>query len=167
MDQLNLNLILDREESEKKLIDSFQYFEDNKKKFTNKQGYLFMVPQGEGIKVVLLELILKKLQYDIIRYDAGDVRNKSIIENITKHNMSDTNVLSLFQKKIKKIAIIMDEIDGMNSGDKGGINSLIKLNKTKKNKKTKKKKNTMIPIICIGNHHIDKKIKEMMKVCNR
>ena len=23
----------------------------------------------------------------------------------------------------------------------------------------------MIPIICIGNYHIDKKIKEMMKVC--
>ena len=24
----------------------------------------------------------------------------------------------------------------------------------------------MIPIICIGNYHIDKKIKELMKVCN-
>ena len=47
------------------------------------------------------ELILKKLQYDIIKYDAGDVRNKSIIENITKHNMADTNVLSLFQKNKK------------------------------------------------------------------
>ena len=25
----------------------------------------------------------------------------------------------------------------------------------------------MIPIICIGNYHIDKKIKEMMKVCEK
>ena len=29
----------------------------------------------------------------------------------------------------------MDEIDGMNSGDKGGINSLIKLIRPKKTKK--------------------------------
>ena len=31
MDQLNLNLILDREESEKKLIDTLQHFEENKR----------------------------------------------------------------------------------------------------------------------------------------
>ena len=41
--------------------------------------------------------------------------------------MADYNVLSLFNTKPKSIAILMDEIDGMNSGDKGGINSLIKL----------------------------------------
>lgn len=59
----------------------------------------------------------------------------------------------------------MDEIDGMNGGDKGGINSLIKLIRPKKTKKQKKEDITMIPIICIGNYHIDKKITEMMKVC--
>ena len=41
--------------------------------------------------------------------------------------MADKNIMSLFHKKIKKIAIVMDEIDGMNNGDKGGINSLIKI----------------------------------------
>ena len=60
----------------------------------------------------------------------------------------------------------MDEIDGMNSGDKGGINSLIRLIRPKKTKKQKKENITMVPIICIGNYHIDKKIKELMKVCN-
>ena len=60
----------------------------------------------------------------------------------------------------------MDEIDGMNSGDKGGINSLIKLVRPKKTKKQKLEETTMIPIICIGNYHIDKKITDMMKVCN-
>jgi len=85
---------------------------------------------------------------------------------ITKHNMSDKNVISMFHKKIKKIVIIMDEIDGMNSGDKGGINALIKLIRPKKTKKQKKENTTMIPIIAIGNYHIDKKIKELMKVCN-
>ena len=79
--------------------------------------------------------------------------------------MSDRNVLSMLKKNVKKIAIIMDEIDGMNNGDKGGINSLIKLIRPKKTNKQKKEDTTMLPIICIGNYHTDKKIKEMMKVC--
>jgi hypothetical protein len=42
---------------------------------------------------------------------------------------------------------------------------LIKLIRPKKTKKQKKEDTTMIPIICIGNYHIDKKIKEMIKIC--
>ena len=60
----------------------------------------------------------------------------------------------------------MDEIDGMNNGDKGGINMLIKLIRPKKTKKQKLEELTNNPIICIGNYHIDKKIKDLMKVCN-
>jgi hypothetical protein len=74
--------------------------------------------------------------------------------------------MSIFNKKIKKIAIIMDEIDGMNNGDKGGINTLIKLIRPKKTKKQKLEEMTMNPIVCIGNYKVDKKIKELMKVCN-
>ena len=43
----------------------------------------------------------------------------------------------MFNNNPKKIAIIMDEIDGMNNGDKGGINELIKLLRAKKTKKQK------------------------------
>ena len=165
MDKLNLNLLLDRESSEQKLIDCLTNFEENKKNLLTKRGIYVYGSPGTG-KSVFVYKILKKLNYDIIKYDAGDVRNKTIIDKITKHNMSDKNVLSLLQKKTKKIAIIMDEIDGMNSGDKGGINTLIKLIRPKKTKKQKKEEITMIPIICIGNYHIDKKIKEMIKICS-
>jgi len=165
MEQLNINHILDRDAGETKLIECLDYFEKNKNALLTKRGvYIYGAP-GSG-KTFFVRHVLKKLDYDIISYDAGDIRNKSIIEMITKHNMSDKNILSLFYKKIKKIAIIMDEIDGMNSGDKGGINALIKLIRPKKTKKQKKENTTMIPIICIGNYHIDKKIKELMKVCN-
>ncbi len=80
--------------------------------------------------------------------------------------MSDKNIMSLFYKKVRQIAIVMDEIDGMNNGDKGGINSLIKLIRPKKTKKQKLEEVTINPIICIGNYKVDKKIKELMKVCN-
>jgi len=164
MEQLNINMLLNRIENEKKFIDCLNNFELNKTNKTIKRGiYIYGAP-GSG-KSQFVRDILKKINYDTVLYDAGDIRNKSIIEMITKHNMSDINVLSLFNKKKKPIAIVMDEIDGMNNGDKGGINSLIKLIRPKKTNKQKKEQMTMLPIICIGNYHIDKKIKEIMKIC--
>ena len=62
-----------------------------------------------------LNSILKELDYDIVNYDAGDIRNKTVIETISKNNMTDKSVISMFNNNPKKIAIIMDEIDGMNN----------------------------------------------------
>lgn len=165
MDQLNLNKILNREDQEKEIKNILKVFEANKNNLLFKKGIYVYGDPGTG-KTSFVVNILKELNYDIIKYDAGDIRNTSVIEDITKHNMSDKNIMSLFNKKVKKIAIIMDEIDGMNNGDKGGINSLIKLIRPKKTKKQKLEEVTMNPIICIGNYRVDKKIKELMKVCN-
>jgi len=165
MEQLNLNKILNREEQEKEIKNILKDFETNKNNLLFKKGIYIYGDPGTG-KTSFIVDILKQLNYDIIKYDAGDIRNTSVIEDITKHNMSDKNIMSLFNRKVKKIAIIMDEIDGMNNGDKGGINSLIKLIRPKKTKKQKLEEVTMNPIICIGNYRVDKKIKELMKVCN-
>ena len=165
MEELDLNKILNREEKSANIKEFLKNFELNKHNMLHKKGIYIYGEPGTG-KTTFITNILKELDYDIIKYDAGDIRNKSIIDNITKHNMADKNILSLFNKKIRKIAIVMDEIDGMNNGDKGGINTLIKLIRPKKTKKQKVEDATMNPIICIGNYHIDKKIKELMKVCN-
>jgi hypothetical protein len=165
MNQLNLNAILNREENVLFIKQTLAMFDQNKSNNSIKKGIYIYGEPGTG-KTTFIINILKELDYDIIKYDAGDFRNKSIIDTISQHNMSDKNIMSLFHKKIKKIAIIMDEIDGMNNGDKGGINTLIKLIRPKKTKKQKLEEITMNPIICIGNYHIDKKIKELMKVCN-
>ena len=165
MEKLDINKLLDREADVKKIKDILHTFEKNKNDPLVKKGIYIYGNPGSG-KTSFVVNILKELNYDVIKYDTGDIRNKAIIETITKNNMSDKNIMSMFHKKIKKIAIIMDEIDGMNNGDKGGINSLIKLIRPKKTKKQKMEEMTMSPIFCIGNYHIDKKIKELMKVCN-
>ncbi len=162
MENINLNEILDRQEQEKKLINYLNYFQENKHDLLTKRGIYIYGNTGVG-KTSFVYDILKKKDYDIIHFDAGDVRNKSAIDKITKHNMSDKNIMNLFYKKSKKIAIVMDEIDGMNSGDKGGINSLIKLMRPKKTRRQKKEDITLNPLICIGNYHVDKKIKEIKK----
>ena len=165
MEVLNFNKILNREEKALSIKEILTNFELNKNNLLFKKGIYVYGDPGSG-KTTFVTNILKEMDYDIIKYDAGDIRNKSIIDNITKHNMSDKNIMSLFNNKVRRIAIIMDEIDGMNNGDKGGINSLIKLIRPKKTKKQKLEEISMNPIICIGNYHIDKKIKELMKVCN-
>jgi len=165
MEVIDFNNILNRKKISENIKQFFKEFEKNKHDLSFKRGIYIYGNPGTG-KTKFIEKLLKEINYDIIKYDAGDIRNKSIIDTITKHNMADTNVLSLLQKNSKKIAIIMDEIDGMNNGDKGGINSLIKLIRPKKTKKQKLEEITLNPIICIGNYHMDKKIKELMKVCN-
>jgi len=165
METLNLNNLLNREEEANKFKEILKNFELNKHKLDTKKGIYIYGEPGTG-KTSFVINILKELDYDIIKYDAGDIRNKSIIDTITKHNMSDKNIMSLFHKKVKRLVIVMDEIDGMNNGDKGGINSLIKIIRPKKTKKQRLEEMTLNPIICIGNYHIDKKIKELMKVCD-
>ena len=130
-----------------------------------KRGFYVYGSPGSGKTKFVIDVI-NELGYDVIKYDAGDVRNKNLIDTITSSNIASQNVLQMMEKKKKRIVILMDEIDGMNNGDKGGINALIKLIRQKKTKKQKLESCTKNPIICVGNYSIDKKLKELMKVCN-
>jgi hypothetical protein len=165
MDIDKVNELCDRKSLINDICDKMRYIENNKYKIDIQKGIYIYGPPGSG-KTHLVKYILKILNYDMVYYSASDIRNKSVIDSITKYNMSNVNVLSMFQKKKKNIAIVMDEIDGMNNGDKGGITGLIKLVRPKKTKKQKQEEYTFNPIICIGHHHFDKKIKDLMKVCN-
>jgi len=165
MDKLNYNKILNRENISNKIIDILNHFNNNKNDLSIKRGIYIYGESGCG-KTFFINNLLKKLNYDIIYFDSSDSRNKSILDIITKYNMGTSNILSLFKKEKRNIAIIMDEIDGMNNGDKGGINSLIKLIRPKKTKKQKTEEITNNIIICISNYQVDKKIKELMKICH-
>ena len=150
---------------EKSLADFLDYFEQNKHDETVLRCVYVHGPPGSG-KTTFVMRALQQLEYDVVLYNAGDIRNKSIVDNINMCNMSSSNIMSLFLGgKPKKIAIVMDEIDCMNNGDKGGINALIKLVRPKKTKKQKLEEVTHMPIICIGNTHVDKKVTELMKCC--
>jgi len=160
-----INKFFDREIQYQNIKQILVDFDKNKDNIAIKKGIYIYGSSGIG-KTEFVKQILKDLDFDIIQYDAGDVRNKALIENIASNNISTYNVHDMLHNKIRKIAIVMDEIDGMNNGDKGGISALIKLIRQKKTKKQKMENMTLNPIICIGNYNIDKKIKELMKVCH-
>lgn len=161
----NINKLLNRNDTETKIKNILNTFDEKCCDATFKKGFYIYGAPGTG-KTQFVTNILKDLGYDVVKYDAGDIRNRSLIDMITSNNISTRNVLDMMYKKETKIAIVMDEIDGMNSGDKGGITALIKLIRQKKTKKQKLENVTLNPIICIGNYYSDKKMKELMKVCN-
>tara|TARA_B100000035_G_scaffold97415_1_gene82631 strand:+ start:6775 stop:8073 length:1299 start_codon:yes stop_codon:yes gene_type:complete len=160
-----INQILKRDVIIEQIKKNINEFNSNVNEITMKRGFFIYGDPGCG-KTTLINDILNELDYDTVSYNASDIRNKNIIDVFKSENMASNNVLSLFHKKKRNIAIIMDEIDGMNSGDKGGITSLIKLVRPKKTKKQKLENYSSNLIFCIGNYHMDKKIKELMKVSN-
>ena len=165
MSNSSFNNIFEREQIANDIKNILLSFDSNCKNLNFKKGIYIYGSPGSG-KTQFVMNLLTEMNYDIIKYDAGDVRNKSLIDTITTNNVSNRNVLDMMKRQVKKIAIVMDEIDGMNNGDKGGITALIKIIRQKKTKKQRLENMTMNPIICIGNYYIDKKIKELMKVCN-
>ena len=166
MTDIDFNVILERDEMSKTLTSFLENFDLHKKKDNIHRGAYVYGPTGSG-KTRFVKRVFENMGYDIVEYDAGEVRNKHIMNSITKGNMSDKSVIGMFSPGAEKrrIVIIMDEIDGMNNGDKGGINSLIKLIRPKKTKKQRVEPISTVPIVCIGNVHMDKKMKELLKVC--
>lgn len=159
---MNINHILNRISHEKNMVDFLQHFNKHDEK-TKKCIYIHG-PPGCG-KTTFAINVLKSLHYDIIMYDTNDSRTKNIIDSINVNHMSDKSIINIFHKRKSNIAVLMDEVDHMNIGDKGGINSLIKLIRPKKTKRQKEENITHIPIICIGNTSQEKKLKELIKYC--
>ena len=162
MQNIDLNTILERNHIANEIENILNSFNKDDK---FKRGIYIYGDSGIG-KTKFILTLLKKLDYDIIYYDNSVIRNKSLIDNIGANNLSNTNVFSLLTNKPKKMVIVIDDIDGMNYGDKNGIISLIKLIRVKKTKKQKLENITSNPIICINNKNNDKKILELMKVCH-
>lgn len=162
---IDLDTLLCREQAKKELHQYVYNFYNSKTSLKTKKRGLYLYGKSGIGKTSFVKKTLEELNYDVILYDAGESRNKSIIESISNTNLSSTNILSMLEKKKKKIVLVMDEIDGMNNGDRGGISSLIKLIRPKKTKKQSVELSCNIPVICISNCHLDKKINELKKVC--
>ena len=98
MEQINFNGILKRENIAIKIKDFLSNFEKNKKNISIKRGIYIYGEPGIG-KSYFINTILKEAGYDIINYNTGDIRNKSVIDTIKDTYMPDKNILSLFKKK--------------------------------------------------------------------
>ncbi|WPK26159.1 hypothetical protein PUMCH_003507 [Australozyma saopauloensis] len=88
-------------------------------------------PPGIG-KTTAAHLIANELGYDVLEKNASDVRSKSLLNSEIKSVLNNTSVVGFFKHKDdanpgsndKKFCLIMDEVDGMSSGDHGGAGAL-------------------------------------------
>lgn len=163
MENLDLNSILDRNNIAKNIEAILKKIVNNDP--NTKKGIYIHGDDGIGKTKFVLNL-LKKLDYDIIYYDSTNIKNKSIIQNISNNNLSANSVYSLFYEKTRKIVVVIDDIIAMNYGDKNTLTNLIKLIRLKKTKKQKIENYSHTPIICINSNINDKKINELINICN-
>lgn len=110
-------------------------------------------PPGIG-KTTAAHLVAKLEGYDIVERNASDTRSKKLIEDGLRGVLSTNSLHGYFAgdgKQVegskKKLVLIMDEVDGMSAGDRGGVGALAAVCKK-----------TEVPMILICN---DRKLPKM------
>ena len=115
---------------------------------TNKKNKCVLISGLTGIgKTLLVELILKKHDYNIINLSLEDERDKDYINNVIKPVLKTKKTFD-GQENI----LVVSEIDA--GGDYGFISNLVECIKE-----------TKIPIICICNNRYDQAIKPILIYC--
>ena len=87
-------------------------------------------PPGIG-KTTAAHLAAQLEGYDIVESNASDTRSKKLVETGLKGVLDTTSLFGYFagdgkkvEGKKKKLVLIMDEVDGMSAGDRGGVGAL-------------------------------------------
>ncbi|RMZ79889.1 hypothetical protein DV738_g2940, partial [Chaetothyriales sp. CBS 135597] len=87
-------------------------------------------PPGVG-KTTAAHLVAHLEGFDVIETNASDTRSKKLMENSLRGVLDATSLLGYFAadgQKVetgkKKLVFIMDEVDGMSAGDRGGVGAL-------------------------------------------
>ncbi|XWS08179.1 hypothetical protein CRYUN_Cryun41cG0057700 [Craigia yunnanensis] len=130
----------------------------------SKKAVLLSGTPGIG-KTTSAKLVSQMLGFQTIEVNASDSRGKAdanISKGIGGSNANSIKELvsnealsvDMDRSKHPKIVLIMDEVDGMSAGDRGGIADLIASIKISK-----------IPIICICNDRYSQKLKSLLNYC--
>lgn len=117
-------------------------------------------PPGIG-KTTAAHLVAKLEGFDVLETNASDTRSKRLVEEGLRGVLDTTSILGYFAgdgKKVqstkKNLVLIMDEVDGMSAGDRGGVGALAAV-----------AKKTNIPMILICNERRLPKMKPFDFVC--
>lgn len=130
-----------------------------------KRCVLISGPSGVG-KTSGAICVLESYGFKVEEFNASDVRTKSQIEE-SLYNL--VRVKKMWTDR--PIAIVMDEIDGIQGGKKkGGLSEIIRYINPNRGKGNRKKQNQeqgvpLPPMICICNNILERKLSDFRKDC--
>ncbi|KAJ1867888.1 DNA replication factor C complex subunit Rfc1 [Coemansia sp. RSA 989] len=142
-----------------------------------KRAVLISGPPGIG-KTTTAHLVAKLAGFNVLELNASETRNKSTLQSVLGSAVGNRSVLEFDRAKVKQVEadfdnekdkdvlnsvqktggkrllVIMDEVDGMSGGDRGGSAELIQIIKRSK-----------VPIICICNDRQSPKVRSLANHC--
>jgi DNA polymerase III delta prime subunit len=113
-------------------------------------------PPGIG-KTTLAHAALEAAGYRVVEWNASQHRHKAAVEDSLVPLLNSRNVADFFRPEgPRNLGLVLDEIDGMSVGDKGGLMELLRI---------LKEYNGDNAIICISNEWMEKKFQPFQKIC--
>lgn len=121
----------------------------------NARAALVSGPPGIG-KTTTCRLVAQlQGRYEVLEFNASDSRGQKVIQEMAAGIAENTTIsFAGGRQGQRKVVIIMDEVDGMGGGDKGGIAALVKMIKRTRN-----------PIICICNDQHTQQVRSLASSC--
>lgn len=128
-----------------------------KKPCPRKPTSLFLYgPPGIG-KTTLAHAALEAAGYRVVEWNASQFRHRAAVEDSLIPLLNSRNVADFFRPEgPRNLGLVLDEIDGMSVGDKGGLVELLRILKEYSGENA---------IICISNEWMEKKFQPFQKIC--
>ncbi|CDR96480.1 Replication factor C subunit 1 [Babesia bigemina] len=103
-------------------------------------------PPGVG-KTTTAKLVAAECGYECVEFNASDLRNKSAVEKISMLATGGQSFSFTGQCEMKRTLVLLDEVDGMGAGDRGGLQAVAAL-----------LPRSRCPMICICNDRHNQKM---------
>lgn len=113
-------------------------------------------PPGIG-KTTLAHRALEDAGLRVVEWNASQHRHKAAVSEALEPLLQSSNITDYFHEKgHRALGIVLDEIDGMSVGDKGGLSELLRLVKDYKGSNA---------IVCISNEWQEKRYAGFLRWC--